>query len=155
MILPNFMVLTMLLSSYIFLFIALDVRCNSSCLLVSAETKIIGIDYDLTKTQTIISNLTKTAFIDVHVNLSYIFWSDETEQNIKRSNFNGSDVRIVINNTGAYDGLAVQWKTSQLYWTDASHRIISVSDLEGNNQRVIVSSGLEQPRGIALDPYHE
>ena len=141
----------MLFSSLIFLFTALDVSCNSSCLLVSAETKIIGIDYDLTTTHTILSNLTRTAFIDVHVNLSYIFWSDETEQNIKRSNLNGSDIRIIINKTGAHDGLAVQWKTSQLYWTDALHGIISVSDLEGNNQRTIVS-GLDQPRGIALDP---
>ena len=110
------------------------------------------IDYDLTTTHTILSNLTRTAFIDAHVNLSYIFWSDDTEQNIKRCNLNGSDIRIIIDKTGAHDGLAVQWKTSQWYWTDALHGIISVSDfLEGNNQCIIVSSGLDQPRGIAFD----
>ena len=130
--LTNFRVLIEWFSSLIFLFIVLDVRCNSSCLLVSAETKNMEIDYDLTTTLTILSNLTRTAFIDVHVNLSYIFWSDETEQNIKRSNLNGSDIRIIINKTEAHDGLAVQWKTTQLYWTDALYGIISVSDLEGN-----------------------
>ena len=46
----------------------------------------------------------------------------------------------------------MEWKSSQLYWTDTTNDRISVSDLEGNNTRIVVSIGLDQPRGIVLDP---
>ena len=46
----------------------------------------------------------------------------------------------------------MHWRTSQLFWTDTTYNTISVSDLDGNNQVAIVSSDLDKPRGIALDP---
>ena len=119
---------------------------------MSAETKIVALDYDPTLAYALISNLTETSAIDVHFNLGYMFWSDTTERNIKRSYVNGTSIKTIINNTGACDGLAVEWNALLLYWTDALYDTITVSDLEGNNQRLIVSSGLDEPRGIVLDP---
>ena len=40
----------------------------------------------------------------------------------------------------------------QLYWTDTTDDVIRVSDLEGKNTRILISLGLDEPRGIALDP---
>ena len=48
--------------------------------------------------------------------------------------------------------LAVQWRTSELYWSDTTYNTISKSDLSGNNQQTLVSTGLDEPRDIALDP---
>ena len=90
--------------------------------------------------------------IDVHFSQGYIFWSDVTELNIKRSGIDGSSVTVIISNIGVCDGLAVEWRTSQLYWSDATHNSISVSDLSGNNQRSVISAGLDKPRDIAVDP---
>ncbi|KAL9960511.1 hypothetical protein ACROYT_G033979 [Oculina patagonica] len=50
------------------------------------------------------------------------------------------------------NGLAIEWRSSQLYWTDDGSDTISVSDLEGNNTRILISSSLDEPSGIALDP---
>ena len=137
----------------IFLCLGLGPLCNSTCLVVSATTQILAFDFDYTRADPIISNLTNVLAIDYHFSLGYIFWSDQTEQNIKRSTINGANITTIINKTGIYDGLAVEWKTSQLYWTDALNNDISVSDLEGDNQRVLISSGLDEPRGIAVDPH--
>ena len=76
----------------------------------------------------------------------------QQNKNIKRAYVDGTNIRIIINSTGTCDGLAVEWNALQLYWTDAENDTISVSDLEGNNQRIIVSSGLDKPNGIVLDP---
>ncbi|XP_022793576.1 P-selectin-like [Stylophora pistillata] len=41
---------------------------------------------------------------------------------------------------------------NQLYWTDTTDDVIRVSDLEGKNTRILISLGLDEPRGIVLDP---
>ena len=97
------------------------------------------------------NGLTRAVAIDFHYSLGYIFWSDVLEQNIKRSKVDGSNI-VTITTGGICDGLAVEWRRSELYWTDTTHDTISVSDLSGNNQRALISSGLQQPRDIALDP---
>lgn len=133
-------------------FLALKVPCYSPCLLVSTRTEIVALDYKNTVIYPIISKLPRAAAIDVHFNLGYIFWSDESEQNIKRVNIDGTNIRVLLYNIGRSFGLAVEWRASQLYWTDETNNMLSASDLEGNNRRILVSFGLGRPRGIVLDP---
>ena len=102
-----------------------------------------------------ILGLTRAVAIDVHFSLGFIFWSDVTELNIKRLRIDDENTTTVITNIGVCDGLAVQWRTSQLYWTDTTYNRISVSDLDGNNQLTLISSALEEPSAIALDPDNE
>ena len=99
-----------------------------------------------------VTGLTRAVALDVHFSMGYIFWSDVSEQNIKRSGIDGSSITTIITNIGVCDGLAVQWTTSELYWTDTTHDAISKSDLSGNNQQTVLSLGLDEPRDIALDP---
>ena len=99
-----------------------------------------------------VSGLKNAVALDVHFRMGYVFWSDVSERNIKRFGTDGSGTKIIISNIGVCHGLAVEWRTAHLYWTDATRNTISVSDLEGNNQRNLLHSGLDQPRGIALDP---
>ncbi|KAL9960509.1 hypothetical protein ACROYT_G033977 [Oculina patagonica] len=131
---------------------ALDVPCNSSCLLVSTQTEIVALDYNNGTSYPIISNLQRAVAIDIHFSLGYIFWSDFIERNIKRANIDGTNV-TELHNIGDCFGLAVEWGSSQLYWTDEVRDTISVSDLEGNNTHILISSSLDNPRGIALDPH--
>ena len=100
----------------------------------------------------VVLGLTRAVAIDYHFNLGYVFWSDVTEHNVKRLHLDTDTKTTIISNIGVCDGLAVHWRTSQLFWTDTTYNTISVSDLDGNNQVAIVSSGLDKPRGIALDP---
>ena len=132
--------------------LALDVPCNSPCLLVSLTTQIVALDFSNIQSYLIISDLSRAVAIDVHFSLGYIFWSDETERNIKRANIDGTSITVIHDNIGVCEGLSVEWNSSQLYWTDKTNDAISVSDLDGNNRGILISSNLDEPRGIALDP---
>lgn len=51
------------------------------------------------------------------------------------------------------DGVAIDWLARNIYWTDTGTNRIEVSRLDGSARRVLVSGGgLDQPRGIELDP---
>ena len=126
--------------------------CSPPCLLFSNTTDIIALDYKTSAAHSVVSGLTRAIAVDVHFSLGYIFWSDVSERNIKRSSTDGSGLTTIISGIGVCDGLAVEWRTSQLYWTDTTSDTISVSDLSGNNQRSLLSLGLDEPRDIVLDP---
>ena len=126
--------------------------CSPPCLLVSNTSDIVTVDFQTSAVNSVVLGLTRAVAIDVHFSLGYIFWSDVIQLNIKRFHIDTRSTATIISNIGWCEGLAVQWRTSQLYWTDSTYNSISVSALDGNNQRAIISSGLDAPRGIALDP---
>ena len=136
---------------FICTFIPIANLCIPPCLLVSNTSDIIAIDYKASTVTPVVTGLSRAVAIDVHFSLGYIFWSDETDLDIKRFRIGGSTTTI-ITDIGVCGGLAVHWGTSKLYWTDDSYDKISVSDLDGNNQGTLIYSGLDAPRDIALDP---
>jgi len=121
---------------------------------VSNTSDIVAVDYKTSAAHSVISGLTRAVAIDVHFSLGYIYWSDVTDQNIKRFRTDVAITTTIISGIGVCDGLAVDWRASELYWTDKTNDKISISDLDGNNQRSLVSSQLEEPRAIALDLDH-
>ena len=108
-------------------------------------------DYKTAALSSIVSGLTRAVAVDIHFSLGYIFWSDVTERNIKRFRIDVASTTTIINGIGVCDGLAVDWRASKLYWTDTTYDTISVSNLDGNNQGLLISSGLDEPRALALD----
>lgn len=51
------------------------------------------------------------------------------------------------------DGLAVDWVHKNLYWTDTGKNRIEVLSLKRPEwRRTLVSSGLDEPRAIVVDP---
>ena len=91
--------------------------------------------------------------MDVHFDLGLVFWSDVADKTISQANIDGSNVSTIIHTPGVCDGLAVEWVSHLLYWTDTTYDIIEVSNLNGSNRRRLFSLGLDEPRGIALDPH--
>ena len=67
-----------------------------------------------------VNGLTRAVALDVHFSMGYIFLSDVSERNIKRSGIDGSSITTIITNIGVCDGLAVEWSASELYWTDTT-----------------------------------
>ena len=130
----------------------LTVPCKPPCFIVSTTTEIVALDFDNNSSSQIISGLSRVLALDVHYSLGYIFWADVLDLNIKRSCIDGTNVTVIHSTTGTCDGLAVEWMRYQLYWTDTTDDVIRVSDLEGKNTRILISLGLDEPRGIALDP---
>ena len=52
------------------------------------------------------------------------------------------------------EGLALDWLGDNIYWIDAVGKKIEVSRADGRFRKVIISSNLDRPRAIALDPKH-
>ncbi|KAG1701225.1 Low-density lipoprotein receptor-related protein 2 [Nymphon striatum] len=115
----------------------------------------------------VIYDQTRIGAIDYDVTSNIVYWTDTFEKTIKRSDI--PDIRDV--NKGysfAQDlslkgltkpmALAVDWVGKNLYWSDSNlsskrpkGRVL-VSTLDGRYRRTLVSSNLESPTSIALDP---
>lgn len=101
----------------------MGVPCKSPCLFVSTATHIIALDYNNDTAYPIISGLSRAVALDIHFNLSFIFWSDVTERNNKRANVDRTNITVLHKNTGVCDRLVVELHFLQLYWTDTTHVI--------------------------------
>lgn len=50
------------------------------------------------------------------------------------------------------DGIAVDGLRQHVYFTDTGHDTIERMDYDGPDRRVIVSTNLDEPRAIVVDP---
>ncbi|KAG5207445.1 hypothetical protein JEQ12_017209 [Ovis aries] len=71
----------------------------------------------------------------------------------ERANMDGSQrERLIEEDAGLAEGLAVDWIGRKLYWTDRGKSLIEGSDLNGKYREIIIKKGISQPRGIAVHP---
>ncbi|XP_078614308.1 low-density lipoprotein receptor-related protein 8-like [Branchiostoma floridae x Branchiostoma japonicum] len=59
---------------------------------------------------------------------------------------------IVTSNAITADGLALDIPGGNVYWTDTERNAISVARMDGKHFRNVLSTQLDQPRAIVLDP---
>lgn len=105
----------------------------------------------------VVGDLDDAAALDFIYDQGYVFWTDINLEMIKRAPINQSRDKgegIITTGLVSPDGLACDWIGKKLYWTDAETNRIEVSELDGSNRKVLFWQGLDQPRAIALDPYH-
>lgn len=102
----------------------------------------------------IVGGLEDAAAVDFVFLKGLIYWSDVSEEAIKRTEFNksGSVQNVVVSGLLSPDGLACDWLGEKLYWTDSETNRIEVSNLDGSLRKVLFWQELDQPRAIALDP---
>uniref|UniRef100_A0A4W4GAH4 EGF-like domain-containing protein n=1 Tax=Electrophorus electricus TaxID=8005 RepID=A0A4W4GAH4_ELEEL len=104
----------------------------------------------------VVSGLEDAAAVDFVYARSLIYWSDVSEEAIKRATFDGSGPGgthgTVVSGLASPDGLACDWLGDKLYWTDSETNRIEVAELDGSSRKVLFWQDLDQPRAIALDP---
>lgn len=104
----------------------------------------------------VMGGLEDAAAVDYIYAQGLIYWSDVSEESIKRTLFNGSAPSgvqtTVISGLASPDGLACDWMGNKLYWTDSETNRIEVAELDGTHRKVLFWQDLDQPRAIALDP---
>ena len=103
-------------------------------------------------------NLDDAAAVDFLYNEGFIFWTDINLEKIMRTVVHqhpaASANSIITTGLVSPDGLACDWLGRKLYWTDAETNRIEVSNLDGSHRKVLYWQNLDQPRAIALDPFH-
>ena len=103
------------------------------------------------------SDLQNAIALDFDWQEQYVYWSDvmSAGSNISRMFVNGSGREVLHSSTLRNpDGLAVDWIGRNLYWCDKTTDSIEVSRLDGLYRRVLIDSGLQEPRAIAVHPFH-
>jgi hypothetical protein len=105
--------------------------------------------------------------IAVDKELGYVYWGDTLERTIRRSRVDGSFIELVASgtNVGRVTGLALTEDGRTLFYSDSNTGKIlridtsdivrsattGVAENAATLQRKVVISGLDDPRGIALD----
>ena len=106
------------------------------------------------------SELSSTISVDYSLKDNYLIWSDVANEKIYIAPFNQtrktynnlSEPQVLIDNHGVVDALAVDWVHRLVFWTDTSKDQIEVANISNPEMRtVLISSGLEEPRGIAIN----
>ena len=82
----------------------------------------------------------------------HIYFGDFNLGRISRSNYDGSNVSIILERVERVEGLAVDWINRLMYWTSYTSATIEVATLDGLYRTVLINTGLQHPRGIAVDP---
>lgn len=58
----------------------------------------------------------------------------------------------VIHRTSVPNALAVDWIGKNLYWCDAERKTLEVAKANGLYPTILISSGLQNPSSLTLDP---
>ena len=82
----------------------------------------------------------------------HIYFGDYNLGRISRSNYDGSNVSIIMEGVKHVNGLAVDWINGLMYWTSHTSDNIEVATLDGLYRNVLINTGLPYPRSIAVDP---
>ncbi|MBZ0268105.1 DUF5050 domain-containing protein [bacterium] len=80
-----------------------------------------------------------------------VYWSDLTNDRIRRSNLDGSAVETVLTGVPSPQGIALDPATNKMYWSDPALDVIRRSDLDGTNVEDVVTSGLDYARDLDVD----
>ncbi len=88
--------------------------------------------------------------IDIFLNVTKMYWTDSSDDNIKRANLDGSNMEVLVTGQRNPRGVAIDIGAGKMYWSDVRARVIRRSNLNGSNIEDMVT-GI-QAWGIALDP---
>ena len=121
------------------------------------DIRLVNITGSKPNVTVIVNHLDDALAVDFLYEEGYVFWTDINLEMIKRAVINRTQQTtrgIITTGIVSPDGLACDWVSKKLYWTDAETNRIEVSDLDGNFRKVLYWQRLDQPRAIALDPFH-
>ena len=121
-------------------------------LLVADYNGIRRMNLNGTDRHTVISNLYNIHGLDFDILTNMLYWCDVDLGTIHRASIGGDGNELIISGLSRPEEVAVDWINRKLYWCDYGNNTIEYSDLDGSGRTVLVNTGLDQPRGMAIDP---
>lgn len=116
--------------------------------------------------EVVVEETTNSIALDYDYSENLLFWTDGGDETIKRARIQdqdhgqvlAKDIQSIHSNTDAKafspDGIAVDWVYKHVYWTDTGSDKIKTSNYEGTIVKTIISTDLDDPRAICVDPKH-
>lgn len=141
-----------------------DTDDKTRCVAVDRELGIIFVqkkDIRLTnmrrqETVSLVDGTRAPVGVDFHHEAKQIFWSDAVEHRIYRARLSDKlRTKRVVVDSGAAEGLAVDWIHDNLYWIRRSSRdekFIAITDFKGETQMDLIRTNLDEPRSLSLHP---
>ncbi|XP_048587664.1 low-density lipoprotein receptor-related protein 8 isoform X2 [Nematostella vectensis] len=85
---------------------------------------------------------------------SMLYWTDKAATAIQKAKMVPDTTIETVHETGLVEpaGLAIDWVGRKMYWADPGANTIEVSELDGSNKMTLISSGLDKPSAVVLDP---
>ena len=80
-----------------------------------------------------------------------MYWTDPGSGKIQRSNLDGTVVEDLVTGLSESNGITLDVLGCRMYWTDKGTGKIQRAKLDGSGVADLVTTGLAEPRGIALD----
>ena len=59
---------------------------------------------------------------------------------------------VVSTGLAVPDGLAVDWITKNIYFAESAAKMVDVCSGNGSYRSSLISTGIDSPRGLAIDP---
>ena len=137
----------------IFLGFCTSPTIQDAYLLYTDYNSINRINLDGSNQKIIISNLFNIHGLDFDILTNMVYWCEVDEGKIYRASIHCKGKELIVSGLIHPEEVAVDWINRKLYWCDFDHDEIEYSNLDGTNRRLLVSTNLDQPRGLVIDPF--
>ena len=102
--------------------------------------------------QTVVANVYNIHGMDYDILTNMVYWCEISEGKIYRASIGCKGRELVVSGLRSVEEVAIDWINRILYWCDSGSDAIEYSKMDGSNRRLLVNTGLDQPRGLLIDP---
>ena len=99
-----------------------------------------------------LGGLNRAVPIGIDTKSKDIYFGEHTLGLIYRVNYDGTSKTLIMKDVVNVEGVAIDWIGRKMYWTTYKSGTIEVATLDGKFRKVLLNTGLEYPRGMAVDP---
>ncbi|XP_060522093.1 prolow-density lipoprotein receptor-related protein 1 isoform X3 [Cylas formicarius] len=107
-----------------------------------------------------ISRVSSATAIDFIADEDLIFWADSEHGTVTCIKRDGTERKLVIEQSEVVDNIPIDWLTclatdwiaQNIYWCDSKRGTINVARMDGTKEHVLLSNDTIKPNSIALDP---
>ena len=103
--------------------------------------------------RTVISNVFNVRGLDIDILTNMVYWCEVSVGKIYRASIDCEGRELIVSGLAKPEEVAVDWINRKLYWCDFGSDTIEYSNLDGTDRTLLLSTGVDQPRGLAIDPF--